>query len=66
MAELGNKDITSDHLEQSAAQDEKGKLASVPIAERIQQQHADLYYEALEKYGHDGSIDPIAEKSLKR
>ncbi|KAL7418778.1 hypothetical protein Q5752_006461 [Cryptotrichosporon argae] len=29
-------------------------------------QYADIYYEALEKYGDDGSIDPAAEKRLKR
>lgn len=33
---------------------------------RIAQQNAELYAEALEKYGVDGDIDPIAEKRLKR
>jgi hypothetical protein len=28
--------------------------------------HAELYAEALERYGQDGSIDPEAEKRLKR
>lgn len=28
--------------------------------------HAELYAEALEKYGREGSIDPDAEKRLKR
>jgi hypothetical protein len=28
--------------------------------------HAELYAEALERYGQDGSIDPAAEKRLKR
>lgn len=28
--------------------------------------HAELYAEALEKYGQEGSIDPEAEKRLKR
>lgn len=28
--------------------------------------HAELYAEALEKYGHEGSIDPEVEKRLKR
>lgn len=28
--------------------------------------HAELYTEALERYGQDGSIDPAAEKKLKR
>jgi hypothetical protein len=28
--------------------------------------HADLYAEALEKYGTDDSIDAAAEKALKR
>jgi hypothetical protein len=28
--------------------------------------HAELYTEALERYGQDGSIDPAAEKRLKR
>lgn len=29
-------------------------------------QHAELYAEALERYGQDGSIDPASEKKLKR
>jgi hypothetical protein len=29
-------------------------------------QYADIYYEALEKYGEDGSIPKDAEKKLKR
>ena len=41
-------------------------MDAVPLAERIKQQHSDLYLEALQKYGTDGSIDPIAEKKLKR
>jgi len=34
--------------------------------EKILQAHAELYAEALEKYGIDGEIDPVVEKRLKR
>lgn len=36
----------------------------LPIPGKIQQKHADLYVEALERYGIDGEIDPVAEKKL--
>ena len=36
------------------------------VAEQIHQQHADLYYEALERFGQDGDIDKAAEKKLVR
>jgi hypothetical protein len=45
---------------------EHSKTAAVPLEERIKQQHADLYLEALQRYGADGSIDPVAEKKLRR
>lgn len=38
----------------------------VPPVSKIAQQHADLYAEALAKYGIDGDIDPVLEKRLKR
>lgn len=59
MADIEAKTETIQH-------EEHGKLEAVPLADRIKQQHADLYAEALEKYGQDGSIDPVAEKKLKR
>lgn len=59
MADIEAKTDTAQHQEHS-------KLEAVPLADRIKQQHADLYAEALEKYGQDGSIDPVAEKKLKR
>lgn len=44
--------------------------AAVPRASagagHIAQSHADLYAEALAKYGVDGDIDPAAEKRVKR
>jgi len=43
-----------------------GKLDAVPPVERIHALHEELYLEALEKYGVEGSIDPKAEKKLKR
>jgi len=55
---------TAEHDE--VAGDDQGKLEAVPITERIKHKHADLYIEALEKYGADGSIDVQAEKRLKR
>ena len=61
-----DKDLEAEHFEGQISEEEAGKLAAVPIPERIKQQHADLYYEALEKYGHEGSIDPLVEKRLKR
>lgn len=48
------------------ANEDQGKLEAVPIADRIKHKHADLYGEALERYGNDGDIDPQAEKKLKR
>jgi len=67
MIEVENKDIQPAHLDLSNSQEDQGKKgAATHLAGRIQQQHADLYYEALEKYGEEGSIDPIAEKKLKR
>ncbi|WWD20820.1 hypothetical protein CI109_105297 [Kwoniella shandongensis] len=50
-------------LEEQATDKPTGPLTP---AERIKQQHADLYVEALEKYGYDGAIEPQAEKALKR
>jgi hypothetical protein len=61
-----DKDIST-HIDEPQAEDPHRKaLEPVPLAERIKQQHADLYIEALERYGEDGSIDPEAEKRLKR
>lgn len=37
-----------------------------PAPEGIKQQHAELYAEALAKYGVEGELDPKAEKRLKR
>lgn len=45
---------------------EGGHVKAVPVAQRIKQQHADLYEEALEKYGRDGTIDPVVERRLRR
>ena len=53
--------------DQPAHAEEHNKvLETIPLAERVKQQHADIYIEALEKYGQDGSIDAMAEKRLKR
>jgi hypothetical protein len=40
---------------------EGGHLRPVPVAERIKQQHADLYAEALEKYGVDDLDDTMTQ-----
>ncbi|RSH89938.1 hypothetical protein EHS25_001924 [Saitozyma podzolica] len=63
-----DKDITAHAEAHTAVADphEPKAIEPVPLAERIKQQHAALYIEALEKYGEDGSIDPVAEKQLKR
>lgn len=67
MDEIETKNVEAAQLELSLSQEEQGKkLTTAPVAEHIKQLHADLYYEALEKYGADGSIDPVAEKKLKR
>ncbi|KAK1924527.1 major facilitator superfamily domain-containing protein [Papiliotrema laurentii] len=42
------------------------KFEHSELAAGVAQQNADFYIEALEKYGHDGAIDPAAEKRLKR
>ncbi|KAK8850644.1 hypothetical protein IAR55_004563 [Kwoniella newhampshirensis] len=51
------------HFEEAA---DPKRVGHATPADRIKQQHADLYMEALDKYGEDGSIDPVAEKALKR
>ena len=66
MSDPATKEVDADQIEHSTSHDADGKDKAVPAADQIKQQHADLYYEALEKYGHDGSIDPIPEKRLKR
>jgi hypothetical protein len=60
------KDITAHVEDHSSDVDQPKVLDPIPLAERIKQQHADLYLEALERYGEDGTIDPVAEKKLKR
>ncbi|RSH81048.1 uncharacterized protein EHS24_008482 [Apiotrichum porosum] len=45
---------------------EEAVAVNTSAASKIAQQHADLYAEALAKYGVDGDIDPAAEKRVKR
>ena len=66
MSNLDTKDGIAPEIEHISSHDAQDKDRGVPAAGQIKQQHADLYYEALEKYGLDGSIDPIPEKRLKR
>ena len=62
-----NKSEATVHGEESAAPDAvPRKQEGTILSERIHQQHADLYYEALERFGRDGDIDPVAEKKLRR
>jgi hypothetical protein len=58
-----NPVIHDEHVEDD---DDHGKLDAVPPAEHIKAHNEELYLEALEKYGAEGSIDPQAEKRLKR
>ena len=54
------------HIDTDVEVAQHKKTDAVPLEDRIKQQHADLYLEALQKYGQDGTIDPVAEKRLKR
>ncbi|ORX38049.1 major facilitator superfamily domain-containing protein [Kockovaella imperatae] len=53
----------SEHIEQDAPATKQD--AHVDVGQ-IQQQNADLFYEALERFGNDGDIDPEVEKKLVR
>ena len=62
-----NKAEAPAHGEETVAPDAvPRKHEGTVLSERIQQQHSDLYYEALERFGRDGDIDPVAEKKLRR
>jgi hypothetical protein len=56
------KEATPAHLEA----DETIKPDHVPGPTGMNEHDTKLYMEALELYGHDGAIDPEAEKRLKR
>ena len=61
------KDIVPAHAERPLEDIELStgmEQKNLPV--HIKQLHADLYIEALERYGQDGTIDPAAEKKLKR
>lgn len=59
------KDIQpATHVE--ASDHDQVEKNQVNLPKGITQQNADFYMEALEKYGTEGSIDPKAEKRLKR
>lgn len=59
MSKIEQKTQGLDHME--LADDPKKHTSDY-----AQQNHADIYMEALEKYGADGSIPADAEKRLKR
>jgi hypothetical protein len=59
----GDEPIQIEGQEDAEAYDPKNPQ---PAVVGFTGKHAALYTEALERYGQDGSIDPEAEKRLKR
>lgn len=53
-------------LEEGARISEDLKRSEQPVVAGFTGKHADMYAEALEKYGREGSIPEEAEKRLKR
>ncbi|BEJ11814.1 hypothetical protein CspHIS471_0202740 [Cutaneotrichosporon sp. HIS471] len=45
---------------------EQAEFQAVELPKGVTQAEADIYDEALAKYGVDGDIDPVAEKRVRR
>jgi hypothetical protein len=63
MSEFDPKPSSADQIEMV---DEKKVGVSGDVPQVASNQYADIYYEALDKYGEDGAIPKDAEKKLKR
>ncbi|GFZ50229.1 hypothetical protein JCM24511_07985, partial [Saitozyma sp. JCM 24511] len=63
MSEVETKPSSAEQIEMV---DENKVGISGDVPQVATNQYADIYYEALEKYGEDGSIPKDAEKKLKR
>ena len=59
-------DKTVDHIEHDEGRISEDIKRGEQVVAGFTGKHADMYAEALAKYGAEGSISPEAEKRLKR